>query len=82
MRADWTLHQTNSLCLVLLLNIGIPMMDISCCFRSQPITHAQTTNAGLASMSQFNQTEYSILIIQRDAHVIDFCEFIGSRLVS
>ena len=39
------------------------MMDISCGF---------TTNADLASMSQFNQTEYLILIIQHDAHVIDF----------
>ena len=48
------------------------MMDISCGLRSQPITHAQTTNADLASMSQFNQTEFSILIIQHDAHVIDF----------
>ena len=58
------------------------MMDISCGFRSQPNTHAQTTNADLASMSQFNQTKYLILIIQHDAHVIDFCEFIGSRLGS
>ena len=72
-------------------------MDISCGFRSQPNTHAQTTNAEMKVMillpcekickylitfASMSQTEYLILIIQHDAHVIDFCEFIGSRLGS